>query len=74
MNSDEDNMIDPAMMLVVGSNDRTYGASGDSSIPDPLHSNCVITFHCTRDPATNKQTCTSSSSCGSNHGILAARQ
>lgn len=73
MDNDKDaNMIDPAMALVVAANDRTLGSGEDSSVPDPLHSNCTITFHCTRD-ASGRQHCTSTSSCGSMHGITAAR-
>ena len=60
MNNDEDmNMIDPAMMLVVGSNERTLGSAGDTSVPDPLHPECTVTFHCDL----HGQHCTSTRTC-----------
>jgi hypothetical protein len=38
------------------------GLGGDTSVPDPLHPQCVITFHCDN----RGQHCTSTSSCGRN--------
>ena len=42
------------------------GVAGDTSVPDPLHPNCIITFHCDN----RGHNCTSSSSCG---GVKAAQ-
>lgn len=44
--------MDPALRLLVGS-------GGDTSVPDPLHPQCIITFHCDQHGAH----CTSTSSC-----------
>ena len=43
--------MDPALRLV--------GSGGDTSVPDPLHPQCIITFHCDQHGAH----CTSTSSC-----------
>lgn len=45
------------------------GTGGDTSVPDPLHPECTITFHCDL----HGQHCTSTSSCGNRMALKAAQ-